>query len=304
MEGISVVINTLNEEENLPRALASIKNLANEVIVCDMESSDATVQIAEKAGAHVYTHKRVGYVEPARNFAISKATREWILLLDADEEVPKKLADKLKEIAVKPTADYYRIPRKNIIFGSWLKHSRFWPDYNIRFFKKGCVSWNEVIHSVPTTQGNGADLADKEETAILHYNYNSIGQYLDRMNCYTGIQAELLIREKHKFLWKDLIEKPTQEFISRYFAGEGYKDGLHGLAISLLQAFSEIILYMKVWQEEKFMEQSITTQEVTIELGKTKKELDWWLTEIGIKSKDFLSSLPLRIMRKLSKKDA
>ena len=304
MEGISVVINTLNEEENLPRALASIKNLANEVIVCDMESNDATVQIAEKAQAHVYTHKRVGYVEPARNFAISKATREWILLLDADEEVPKKLADKLKEIAVKPTADYYRIPRKNIIFGSWLKHSRFWPDYNIRFFKKGCVSWNEVIHSVPTTQGNGADLADKEETAILHYNYNSIGQYLDRMNRYTGIQAELLIREKHKFLWKDLIEKPTQEFVSRYFAGEGYKDGLHGLAISLLQAFSEIILYMKVWQEEKFMEQSITTREVTIELGKTKKELDWWLTEIGIKSKDFLSSLPLRIMRKLSKKDA
>jgi len=228
VEGISVVINTLNEEENLPRALASIKNLANEVIVCDMESNDATVQIAEKAQAHVYTHKRVGYVEPARNFAISKATREWILLLDADEEVPKKLADKLKEIAVKPTADYYRIPRKNIIFGSWLKHSRFWPDYNIRFFKKGCVSWNEVIHSVPTTQGNGADLADKEETAILHYNYNSIGQYLDRMNRYTGIQAELLIREKHKFLWKDLIEKPTQEFVSRYFAGEGYKDGLHG----------------------------------------------------------------------------
>jgi len=304
VDGISVVINTLNEEKNLPRALASIKSFASEVVVCDMESNDQTVAIAENAGAQVYTHKRTGYVEPARNFAIGKANRTWILLLDADEEIPKKLADKLKDLSHKPTADYYRIARKNIIFGSWIKHTRYWPDYNIRFFKKGFVSWNEVIHSVPTTQGNGADLADKEETAILHYNYNSIGQYLDRMNRYTDIQAELLIREKHKFLWKDLIEKPTQEFVSRYFAGEGYKDGLHGLAISLLQAFSEIILYMKVWQEEKFMEQSITTDEVTIELGKTKKELDWWLTEIGIKSKDFLSSLPLRIMRKLSKKDA
>jgi len=303
VDGISVVINTFNEEKNLPRALASIKDLADEVIVCDMESSDTTVAIAEAAGARVYTHKRAGYVEPARNFAISKATRAWVLLLDADEEIPIKLAEKLKELSDKPTADYYRISRKNIIFGNWIKHTRFWPDYNIRFFKKGYVLWNEVIHSVPITKGKGVDLADKENTAILHYNYNSIDQYLDRMNRYTDIQAKLLIRSKHKFLWKDLIEKPTAEFVSRYFAGEGYKDGLHGLAISLLQAFSETILYMKVWQEEKFLEQSISSEEITMELTKTKKELDWWLTDIAIKSKDTFSSFFLRLLRKLKNKN-
>ncbi len=96
MDKISVVINTLNEEENLPRVLASVKNFADEIVVCDMHSEDGTVEIAKKAGAKVYKHKRIGYVEPARNYAISKTTGEWILILDADEQVPKALIKELK----------------------------------------------------------------------------------------------------------------------------------------------------------------------------------------------------------------
>jgi len=158
MARISVVINTLNEEKNLPRAIASIKGLADEIIVVDMQSDDRTKEVAEGLGALVYDHKRTGYVEPARNFAIAKAVGPWVLVLDADEEIPPKLAKKLRVFAQKEGADFYRIPRKNIVFGSWLRHSRWWPDYNIRFFKKGKVTWNEVIHSVPMTSGKGIDL--------------------------------------------------------------------------------------------------------------------------------------------------
>src|SRR3989337_4151360 len=96
MARISVVINTLNEEKNLPRAIASIKGLADEIIVVDMQSDDNTKEVAEKLGALVYDHKRTGYVEPARNFAISKASGDWVLVLDADEEVPPKLREKLR----------------------------------------------------------------------------------------------------------------------------------------------------------------------------------------------------------------
>lgn len=303
MGKLSVVINTLNEERNLPQAISSIKSLADEIVVVDMKSEDATQEIAKKAGARVYEFKKAGYVEPARNYAISKATSEWVLVLDADEVVPSTLSKKIKELLKNPKADYYRIPRKNIIFGKWIKHSRWWPDYNIRLFKKGKVTWNEVIHSVPMTTGEGADIPEKEDFAMVHKNYESLEQYMDRMNKYSSIQAKILIDKNYKFIWKDLISKPLAEFLSRYFAGEGYKDGLHGLALALLQSFSEAMVYLKVWQEEKFLEQAISPDEVARELGDAQGQLNWWLTETMIKSKNFVASLPLRVRKKLLSKN-
>jgi len=296
---ISVVINTLNEEENLPRALASVKNLADEVIVVDMQSGDKTVEIAKQFGAQVYSHERTGYVEPARNFAIDKATKDWVLIMDADEEVSDTLASKLKQIVKNPQADYYRLPRKNINFRRWIKNSRWWPDYNIRFFKKGTVTWNEIIHSVPMTTGKGEDLAVEEKYAILHYNYTSISKYIERMNRYTDIQARMLLAKEYKFNWRDLIRRPTQEFLSRYFAGEGYKDGLHGLSLALLQSFSELTLYLKIWQSEQFKPEALDVRELSKETKRAKRELDWWIIDSLIKSGGFLSSLPKRIYRRI-----
>lgn len=296
---ISVVINTFNEEDNLPRALASVKDLADEVVVVDMKSTDKTVEVAGKGGARVYEFKKVGYVEPARNYAISKAVNDWVLVLDADEEIPKSLAKRLKRIVEKPKADYYRIPRKNMIFGKWMKHTQWWPDYQVRFFKKGKVTWSELIHSVPITSGTGADFPAKGDLAIFHRNYDTVEQFLERMNRYTTIQANLLVKEKHKFLWKDLIKKPTKEFLDRYFSGEGYKDGLHGLALSLLQAFSVTVVYIKVWQKEKFLEQTTSFKEVALEFGQAERELNWWLTEKFIKENSFFKALPKRIARKV-----
>jgi len=299
MANISVVINTLNEEKNLPRAIFSVKGLAKEIIVCDMESQDKTKEVAEGLGALVYDHRPTGYVEPARNFAVAKASCEWILILDADEEIGPKLRQKLQSLITKTEADFYRIPRKNIIFGSWIKHTGWWPDLNIRFFRKGKVSWNELIHSVPMTSGKGKDLPAEEDYAIIHHNYSSVEDYLARMNRYTDIQAKYLTKEGHKFIWKDLIKKPLSEFLSRYFANEGFKDGLHGLALSGLQGFSEFIVYLKVWQWEKFLPQATSESEVEKEFGVVSGQLSWWLASIGIKSRDFITSIPLRIKQKL-----
>lgn len=304
MDKISVVFNTLNEEKNLPHALASVASFADEIIVVDMKSEDGTSQIAQKAGAKVYEHNKTGYVEPARNYAVSKATGEWVLILDADEELPEGLKKKLKEIIKHPEADYYRIPRKNIVFGAWIKHSRWWPDYNIRFFKKGQVTWNEIIHSVPMTIGRGADLPGEEKFAIIHYNYQGLDDYFESMNRYTTIEAKVLTARGYKFIWKDLIRKPLGEFLSRYFAGEGFKDGVHGLSLALLQAFSELVVHLKVWQDEKFLAQGITLNEAVKELESGKAELDWWMSESVIKSKNFLAAIPLKILRKLFQRNA
>lgn len=280
----------------MSRAIASVKGFADEIVVVDMESGDKTVEIAKKLGAKVFSHKKMGYVEPARNFAVEKTVNSWIFVLDADEEVPKKLAENITRILKEPKTDYYRIPRKNIIFGRWMKYSRWWPDYNIRLFKKGSVSWNEVIHAVPMTQGVGGELEAKEELAIIHHNYDSIEQYVERMNRYTTQHALLRTAEGYSFSWKDIIVKPANEFFSRYFFGEGYKDGLHGLALSLLQTFSELTLYLKIWQKEKFVEKDLNVNEINSLMRDEEKELHYWQGDARYKESGKFTD---RIRRKL-----
>jgi len=282
---LSVVINTLNEENNLSRALSSLGGLADEVVVVDMHSNDRTIDIAKEHKAKVFRHKKTKYVEPARNFAISKATCKWILVLDADEEVPPGLAKEIKRLIKKPKADYYRLPRKNIIFSKWIKHSRWWPDYNIRLFKKGSVTWNEIIHSVPLTTGKGLDLPDKENLAIVHYHYTSVSQYLTRMDRYTTELALNKTKDGYTFQWRDMIKKPVSEFLSRYFFGGGYKDGIHGLVISGLQALSEFILYVKVWEMSKYKDVKIDVKEVIDEIKNVNKEINYWQADTLVKEK-------------------
>ncbi len=279
MAKVSVVINAQNAEKDVPQAISSVKNFADEIVVVDQDSTDNTSEIAKKMGAKVFKHKSVMYVELVRNFAIEKAQGEWILILDSDEEISPTLAKKIKEIIKNPQADYYRIPRKNIIFGKWIEHTSWSPDYNIRLFRKGFVAWIEEIHSVPITQGVGMDIEAKEELSIIHHNYSSIDGYLEKLIRYTKVQSEGLMKNGYVFSWTDLIKKPLSEFLSRFFAGEGYKDGLHGLSLSLLQAFSELIVYLQVWDKQGFVEKNISKDEFKNEFKKSIRDLGWWINK-------------------------
>src|SRR6185369_4269605 len=176
-------------EKNIKRAIESVK-WADEVLVCDMHSDDKTAEIAKKLGAKTVYHERTGYVEPARNFAISKTTGDFVLILDADEEIPDTLAKKLQEITDKMLEiDFVWIPRKNFIFGKWMRASMWWPDNNIRFFKKGAVKWSDKIHIPPKTVGSGLTLDAEESYAIIHHHYDNLTQFLERLIRYTEIQA-------------------------------------------------------------------------------------------------------------------
>ncbi len=279
VQKISAVINTFNEEANIKRAIESVK-WADEIIVCDMHSSDQTVKVAKKFGAKIAYHKKEEYVELARNFAISKAISDWILVVDPDEEVPQSLAVRLVEISRKmKRIDYVRLPRKNTIFGKWMKASMWWPDYNIRFFRKGKVAWTNKIHRPPEARGAGLDLPEDEKWAIVHHHYESVSQFLQRMDRYTKIQSMELKKEGYKFSWQDLISKPLREFLSRFFANRGYEDGLHGLALSLLQAFSFLAVYLKVWEMDKFKEQELKLEELELIKKQAGEELNYWFNK-------------------------
>ncbi len=254
---ISVVINTYNEERNIDRCLKSVADFADEIIVVDMHSSDKTVEYAKKFKAKIFYFEYTRYVEPARNFALAKASGDWIFLIDADEELAKSLAEELKKISEENKVDFVEIPRKNIIFNKWIEHSRWWPDYLVRFFKKGKVEFSNKIHVPPITEGEGIKLEPVEENAIVHHNFQTISQFIERLNRYSDIQSEGLIQDGYQFTWQDLVLKPNGEFMSRYFAGEGYKDGLHGLILATLQGISEFVVYTKVWEKKGFKEESI-----------------------------------------------
>lgn len=293
---LSVVIDTLNEADELSRCLESIKDIASEIVICDQGSTDNTLQIAKQFKAKVVHHKRVDYVELIRNFEVGMARGEWILILDPDEEVPVSLAKEISEIVKNPQADHYYIPRKNVIFGRWMLNSRWWPDLNLRLFKRGTVTWTDVIHKQPLANGKGINLKASEDLAIIHHHYHSIDQYLERMNRYTTQQAKSKLAEGYIFKWEDLITKPVNEFLSRYFFGNGYKDGIHGLAVSMLQGFSELVLYLKVWQLSGFEEKQIDTSKVVSIMSNKERDLHYWQNDALYRE---TGSLTARIKRKL-----
>ena len=282
---ISAIINVVEEELGmLPSALESAGELPDEIVVIDMSVSGVPRELVKKYNLKVYKHKRVHYVELIRNFGISKAEGDWILILDPDEEVSPKLSTKLRAIVSQGKYDYLAVPRKNIIFGKWMRHSRWWPDYNIRFFRKEKVVWNNGIHSPPLTSGAGMDIPPRGLLAIKHNHYASVEQFIERMNRYTSAQADEKIKSGYKFRWQDAVNRPTQEFLSRYFSGEGYRDGFHGLALSFLQAASELVLYLKVWQSAGFPEKKIKVSRVIKEKRKLRCEENYWFADALIKT--------------------
>ncbi|MBI4991471.1 glycosyltransferase family 2 protein [Candidatus Gottesmanbacteria bacterium] len=296
---ISAIVHTYNEEKNIERCLSSL-HWVDEIVLIDMGSTDNTCIIAKNFKARIYSHPYTGFVEPARNFGLEKTKGDWIIIVDADEEVSKGLAHYLLGEVQKPSSDYYRIARKNIIFGRWVKHAGWWPDYQIRFFKKGSVAWTEKIHGIPLTYGTGTELDAAENLSLIHYHYQNIEQYIERLNRYTTISAKNLFVANQRFSTKLLFEMPTREFINRFFAWEGYKDGIHGMALSLLQAFSELVVYLKLWELENFREEKITlaeTEELFIKENKITRY--WFLNELLKQPHNFWNGFVFRLKRKL-----
>lgn len=302
MNKISVVINTFNEEKNITQCLNSVK-WADEIVIVDMHSTDKTREIAKKYTKHIFLHENVGYVEPARNFAISKAHGDWILVLDADEEISEELAKTLQKIPQeRPDVSIVALPRKNIIFGKWIQHSGWWPDHLIRFFKKGTVTWKNAIHSQPETKGEVVTL-DHEDNAILHHNYETISQFLYKnLLVYPAREAEELLRKGYIFDYRDAIRFPLKEFLSRYFAREGYKDGFHGLVLAIFMAMYHFIIFANLWEKNKFIDEtdSDVFKGIAKELRKSKRDIAFWMSKKSIdEEKNLIKKVGLKVRKKL-----
>jgi len=248
---IAVVVNTHNEAEKLKDCLQSVRPLVDEIVVVDMESIDESVAVARKFGAQVYQEKLVPYVELIRNESIRKAHSDWILVLDPDERIPSKLVEELKKIAEENKFEAVNIPRKNIIFGKWIKHTNWWPDYHVRFFKKGKVIWSDKIHLYPRVEGSVLELPAKKESAIEHFNYNNVSEFLFRQNRYSEILAQNYFDEGQRFSWFNFFWRPKRVFLQRYLRHAGFLDGFHGFALSILAVISQFAAEVKLWEKTR-----------------------------------------------------
>lgn len=297
---LSGVIIAWNEAANLPVAIKSLKGLVDEVVVVvDEASTDDTFKVAKDLGCKVFKHAHTGIVEPMRNFAISKAKGDWILLLDADEEITEVLSNKIKKIVTDNNYDFVKIPRKNIIFGKWIKSDHWWPDYVYRLFKKDALKWDKTIHSLPFTRGEGFELEADPESAIIHHNYSTISEYLKKIDRYTDHLKEKILFQKQEFSFFNVITKPIDEFNNQFFARHGYKDGIHGLALSLLQAFTELVVYLKIWEKNGQEEFFLKTDNWDKELNKKSKEFLWWDYQMKIDQANPIKKIWLKLVRKL-----
>lgn len=277
---LSVVISTYNRKEKLKACLESVKNIADEIIVVDNSSSDDSVELAKKYTKHVFVKPNNPMLNINKNFGFIKATKEWILYLDDDEKLTSELQIEIgkwkKSLAEAVEIVGYWIPRKNIIFGKWIEHTGWYPDYQLRLFKNGKGKFAEVhVHEMLTVDGPLAYLLSPLE----HSNYENIHEFMYKMvMTYAPNEADVLIKDGYTFDFIDSIRFPANEFLSRFFARQGYKDGLHGLMLSLLMAFYHLVIFGYLWEKKNFA--SVNSSELLPRLSKAttvfKKDLSYW----------------------------
>jgi glycosyltransferase involved in cell wall biosynthesis len=283
MSKLSVVLSVLNVEKEIEEVLKSV-SFADEIILVDNGSSDRTLEIAKKYKTKIFERENNLMLNVNKNYGFSKATGDWILNIDGDESVSKELKEEIVKIFKEDKTEVigYWMPRKNIIFGKWIQHSIWWPDYQLRLFKRGKGKFEEKdVHEYIKVDGR----TEKLTGFLMHNNYSSVSQFIEKMDkIYTENEAEGIIKEGRNLEWLDAIRFPVDDFLKTFFAQKGYKDGLHGLVLSILQAFYAEVVFAKAWERQGFKEYNSPSflKEVYKEFKKISKEFKYWFLTSSI----------------------
>lgn len=188
---LSVVILTLNEERNLPECLESVK-WADEIVIVDSFSTDRTLEIAKKYRCRIFRKEFVGFGR-LKNFGISKTSNKWVLNIDADERVTESLRGEIRNVLEDPEFDGYYFPRKSYMGKKWLKHAGQYPSYQLRLFRKDKGRFGDsVVHERVRITGKAGYMKND----LIHYNFTSWSEFIEKMNFLTSVEAKELARKE------------------------------------------------------------------------------------------------------------
>ncbi|MEW6686521.1 MAG: glycosyltransferase family 2 protein [Candidatus Edwardsbacteria bacterium] len=246
MNKLSCLVITFNEEKNIVLCLESLA-WADEIVVVDAFSEDETFELAKKFTPKVFKRKWEGYTE-AKKFALTQTTGDWILWIDADERVTPVLSNEIKKAIKDNSFDAYEMPRQAFFLGKWIKHCGWYPGYVIRLFKKDKARFTDsLVHEGVIISGK----VDRLKEPLLHYAYDNLSQYFTKFNHYTTLAAEDYFRHHKRWHFYQLLFNPPAFFLRSYILKLGFLDGMHGLILCFLSAFSVFIKYAKLWERER-----------------------------------------------------
>lgn len=244
---ISAAIITLNEEKNIKRCIDSL-DFVDEVVVVDSLSSDKTCEIAKELGAVVVDQKFLGHIEQ-KQLAVDKCSYEWVLSLDADEEVSKELKESIQELIKNGfDKDAYEMNRVSFHLGRWIRHGGWYPDRKIRLFNKQKAHWGGYNpHDKVIVDGT----VGKIKGDLMHYVFKDLRHNIDTNNSYSSIMAEDLYKDGKSFSYTKLFLKPLGKFLETYIYKKGFLDGMPGFIIAVGAAYSMFLKFAKLWELEK-----------------------------------------------------
>ena len=248
MKGLSVITLTLNEEANIGTCLESVK-WADELIIVDSGSTDKTVTIARQYGASVCSSDWEGYGH-AKNRALTRVTKDWVLWLDADERVTPELADEIRTIVSSGTNDIagYSVARRAYFLGRWIKHCGWYPARVVRLFRRDKGRFAEKkVHEYLILDGPVATLRHD----LFHFTDPNLFHYFQKFNRYTSLAAEEMYSEGREFRFSDLFLRPFFTFVRMYFLRLGFLDGIHGLILCAASSSYVFTKYAKLWELEQ-----------------------------------------------------
>lgn len=249
---LSAVIITFNEEKNIARCLQSLEGVADEIIVVDSFSTDATASICKSFNARFISHPFEGHIEQ-KNYVISQASHSYVLSLDADEALSEKLKTSILAVKNHCVHDAYKFNRLTNYCGKWVKHSGWYPDTKLRLWKKGKGHWGGVNpHDKVIMEKNSS--TDFLEGDLLHYSYHTISEHISQTNLFAGIAAKQAFSKGRSASFVKIVLNPWFVFIKKYFFQFGFTAGWTGFTIAIISAFGKFLKYIKLWEIKKNLE--------------------------------------------------
>lgn len=241
---LSAIIITKNEEANIERCLRSV-SWADEIILVDTESTDHTVDIARNLGAKIFSPPWRGF-GPAKQHALEQATGDWVLSIDADEEISFTLKNEILQLMeTAPPCDGYYLPRKTQFLGRWILHSGWYPDYVLRLFQRSAGHFTSaLVHEKVEIEGRIGRL----HNSLLHYSYPTLEDFTRRQDQYSTLGAQEMFLAGAKFHPSSLITRPIMSFIRKLVFQKGWRDGWEGFLIAALTSAGTLLKYAKLRQ--------------------------------------------------------